>query len=192
MNPPNGFEAILLDFRYFLDEALTLIEFFASSSSSFRTTNDELDRLRGYAKHYTRLVLDLKKRLDEDYYFTEFNVGLTFSESFKSKRIHFFTLVFNRLEKLFKRVNECDSELVCVYFKLVQKLTRKTNEFIGYVESSRWHRAMALQILDKLVAIVNGFSRMFERFVEFLQLHEQIDEDANSSSNDLVVTKSRM
>lgn len=202
-------ESIILDFRHFLDEALTFIESFEEGERDphhhrFFTDKTEIGRLRNYAIEYTRLVFDLKKLLNNDTtsqprqydgdsavtksHFGDFNVRLAFSEQFKANRLLFFTFLFERLDKLFNRVNALTlnstssndnnlktknttntNELVRLFFKLVQKLTRKTNEFVGYLESPRWHRAMALQILDRLVALVNDFSCVFEKFVEKLE-----------------------
>ena len=190
---PKQIESIFLDFRYFLDEALTFVEFFECGerdiTRKFFTNSGEISRLRGYAIEYTRLALDLKKtllngfdqdeQLQESASFGEFNTGLVFTEQFKVKRLHFFTVLFSRIDELYKRLEELNNdhaanELIKVYFKLLKKLATKSNEFIGYIESDRWHRDIALQVLDRLVALANDFLCVFEKFVQYLEENNRV------------------
>lgn len=181
-------ESIILEFRYFLDEALTFVEVFESrerepSGGCFYSSTNEINSLRKFAIEYTRYVFDLKKMLTnmyEDAYeeneetsveFGDLNNGLVFTESFKVKRLQFFTILFSRLDKLFDRFEESSfdvDESVGVYFKLVQKLSRRTNELIGYFESTRWHRAIAIDILDRLAVLANDYLCAFEKLIEYL------------------------
>lgn len=187
------FESIILEFRYFLDEALTFVEVFESRerepSGCFYSSTNEINSLRKFAIEYTRYVFDLKKMLtnmyEEDAYeeneetveFGDLNNGLVFTESFKVKRLQFFTILFSRLDKLFDRFEESSfdvDESVGVYFKLVQKLSRRTNELIGYFESTRWHRAIAIDILDRLAVLANDYLCAFEKFIEYLSTKGKI------------------
>lgn len=188
-------EIILLDLRYFLDEALTFIEFYEYGerdlTRAFQTSQQvilqfhklitkwaifftffrcffkkDIFQLRQFAIEYIRLVIDLKKLCKDNGLFADFNMGLHFSEQFKDKRIFFFTTLFKRLEKLYTCIygeTALSNELVKLYFKTIQKLVRNSNEFIGYLEASRWSRDIALQILDKLVENCNDFLCVFEK-----------------------------
>lgn len=194
-------EITLLDFRYFLDEAFTFIEFFVVEDRSvninnrFQTNYEEIGRIRQYAIEYIRLIYDLKKLFWEDTVIKEYNLGINFSEQFKNKRVFFFKSIFERLEKLFNTINGVHSlsnDLVKLYYNTIQKLIRNTNEFIGYIENSRWHRQYALKALDNLVMLCNDFSAIFERFVESLEINRRIvkgklmrnfDSNQNKSTN---------
>jgi len=194
-------EITLLDFRYFLDEAFTFIEFFvvedrsANINNRFQTNYEEIGRIRQYAIEYIRLIYDLKKLFWEDTVIKEYNLGINFSEQFKNKRVFFFKSIFERLEKLFNTINGVHSlsnDLVKLYYNTIQKLIRNTNEFIGYIENSRWHRQYALKALDNLVMLCNDFSAIFERFVESLEINRRIvkgklmrnfDTNQNKSTN---------
>ncbi len=174
-------ELTLLDFRYFLDEILTFIEFYEGEEKSpnnrFQTNYEEISRIRQYAIEFIRLVYDLKKLFWDDSLIKEFNLGISFSEQFKNKRIFFFKSIFERLDRLFTNINgvyALSNELVKLYYNTVQKLIRNTNEFIGYIENARWHRQYALKALDNLVMLCNDFSAIFERFVESLALNKKI------------------
>ena len=174
-------ELTLLDFRYFLDEILTFIEFYEGEektpNSRFQTNYEEISRIRQYAIEFIRLVYDLKKLFWDDSLIKEFNLGINFSEQFKNKRIFFFKSIFERLDRLFNNINgvyALSNELVKLYYNTVQKLIRNTNEFIGYIENARWHRQYALKALDNLVMLCNDFSAVFERFVESLALNKKI------------------
>ena len=194
-------EITLLDFRYFLDEAFTFIEFFVvedrsvNTNNRFQTNYEEIGRIRQYAIEYIRLIYDLKKLFWEDTVIKEYNLGINFSEQFKNKRVFFFKSIFERLEKLFNTINGVHSlsnDLVKLYYNTIQKLIRNTNEFIGYIENSRWHRQYALKALDNLVMLCNDFSAIFERFVESLEINRRIvkgklmrnfDSNQNKSTN---------
>ena len=163
-------EIIILDFRYFLDEALNFIEFYEYGerdlTRKFHTNRKEICQLRQFAIEYIRLVYDIKKLFKEHNRIAEFNLGFKFSEQFKNKRIFFFTTLFKRLDKLYGRLyseNVTSKELVKLYFKTIQKLVRNTNELVGYLESNRWRKDIALQILDKLVEQCNDFLCIFEK-----------------------------
>ena len=45
----------------------------------------------------------------------------------------------------------------------MQQLVRNTNELVGYLESARWSREFALQLLDRLVELTNDFLCIFEK-----------------------------
>ena len=51
-----------------------------------------------------------------------------------------------------------------LYFRIIQKLARKTNEFIGFLEANRWNKTTAMEILDQLVMLCNDSSCVFEKF----------------------------
>ena len=162
-------ELIILDFRHFLDEALMFLECFESSEqagAAFHTNQQELAELRQYAIEFIRLVYDLKKLFQTGRLVDEFNVEIEFSEQFKNKRIFFYTNLFKRLEALSMRIYDrrsLSTELVKLYFRTIQKLVRNSNEFVGYLESHRWNRDIAFQILDKLVEQANDFLCIFEK-----------------------------
>jgi hypothetical protein len=168
-------ELILLDLRYFLDESLTFIELYEASekdfATKFKTNPNEICQIRQYAIEYIRLIYDLKKLFMDTKLIKQSNTEIIFSEQFKNKRIFFFTSVFKRLEQLFTQINgqfSLSNELVKLYYKTIQKLVRNSNEFIGYLESHRWNRDIALQILDKLVEYCNDFLCIFEKFIQSL------------------------
>ena len=183
-------ELTILDFRYFLDEILTFIEFYEgeekSPSSQFQTNFQEISRIRQYAIEFIRLIYDLKKLFWDDSVIKEFNLGINFSEQFKNKRVFFFKSVFGRLDSLFNNINgvyALSNELVKLYYNTVQKLIRNTNEFIGYIENARWHRQYALKALDNLVMLCNDFSAIFERFVESLTLNRKVTNSRLQTGN---------
>lgn len=196
-------ESTILDFRHFLDESLTFVEFFESGERDrrrrFFTSSVEIARLREHAVEFNRLTTTIKNMLEFDknsartsadsaIEFGEFNTAVEFTESFRSKRLQFFTVLFGRMDKLYDRLDtisrtEDVHESVRDYFRRVHKLSRRTNEFIGYLETSRWHRAIALEILDRLVVSCNKSLRALERFVEYLASQGRIRKDDANNTN---------
>lgn len=187
-------EKLILDWRCFLDEALTFVEFYESTlrnCKQFTTSHEEISQLRSSSIEFTRLVCDLKKILldgpadsspspsssssiDEQngVIIDEFNVALEYSNGFKKKRIVFFRRIFERLNTLYKRVYMLpihkSNVLLRLYFNTLRSLCNKSNELIGYLESRRWDRTTAVQILDKLIGRNNDFSCVFEKLVQLL------------------------
>jgi hypothetical protein len=56
-------------------------------------------------------------------------------------------------------------ELDRLYFGIVQKIARTTNEFIGYLEASHWNRLISYEILDRLNKLANDFLFLLERLL---------------------------
>jgi len=209
MSSYSSIELIILDLRYFLDEAISFLECKKSPNDaslhadqempaeSPRTSESngqqEIDskefvKLRLNAIEYTRLIFDLKHLLQENRLYAEFNVSLKFSDQFKSKRMFFFRNVFRRLEHIYLKISsESIDELVIFYFQIVRHLTRQTNEFIAYLEFSRWRRSNALNILDKLVNLCNDFLCILEKIVQGIedQLVERKNRDSTRFSSSL-------
>lgn len=177
-------EIILLDFRHFLDEALTFIEFYESgerdtSGKKFTTNREEISKLRKYTIEFSRLVFDLKKVLQSnDFGICDFNRSFAFSEHFRNKKDIFYNTMFKRLEvlsqKIFHESDFAKNDLMRVYFKLIQKQCKKSYEFIGYLESNRWNRSISIEILDKLLHLSNEFSCVYQKFVQYLEAKNQV------------------
>jgi hypothetical protein len=178
----SSIELIILDFRHFIDEALTILEFYEAGERKkekrFTTNRDELSRIRQYCIEYTRLANDLKDVMNNKDLISEFNTAHAFSNQFKKKRLLFFTKIFKRLDILFQRINRHKALLnivVELYFKILLKISKKTNELIGYLESDRWHNDAAIDMLLKLTQLSNDFLCVFERFCELLEKEKKID-----------------
>jgi hypothetical protein len=194
MSTYSSIELIILDLRQFIDEAISFLECkktpddemfpisqemtnnFSSQSKSNRQKgidSKEFVILRQNAIEYTRLIFDLKHLLQDSRLYAEFNTSLKFSDQFKSKRLFFFRNVFKRLEHIYLKISsESIDELVIFYFQIVRHLSRKTNEFIAYLEFSRWQRSYALNVLDKLVNLCNDFLCVLEKIVESIRDEE--------------------
>ena len=181
MGDISSIELLILDFRYFIDESLTFLEFFESgerdSSRKFSTNRQEIAKLRQYTIEFTRLLYDLKNSLFTNKKISDFNLGLVFSKEFKQKRVFFFKTINSRLDNLYKRIFSFTADyndLVKMYFKIMLKIARNTNEFIGFLESSRWNRDIAVKFIDNLIKLCNDFSSVNEEFILYLEKNHHI------------------
>lgn len=176
-------ELLILDLREFLDSALEFIEFY--ELDELRLDINKVATIRQHAIEYIKTIYDLKKLLNSDPAFKQSSEGILFSDQFKNRRIFFYKEVFKRLDFLFEKLNNSLStnDLVRLYSKTIQILIRNTNEFIGYIESKRWNKNIALQILDKLVESCNDFLAIFERLTEGFNSNRRFNSrDTNQSS----------
>ena len=169
-------ELLLLDLREFMDVALIFIESYEQSQrdlrAPFSTNSIEITQLRQFAIEYQHTIYEIKSLLQDSNLITEFNRGIEFSNQFNSKRVRFFKNLFERLEKLNERINgelSLSNDLVKIYFTNILNLIKKTNEFIGYLEGYRWNRDIAIKIIDKLAALLNDFSCIFEKFISSIK-----------------------
>jgi hypothetical protein len=183
-------EKLILKFRYFIDESLSFIELYESfecesSTRQFKTTKQEIVAIKQHSIEYTRLVLEVKQRLNDDYY--EFNTNVKYTESFKNRRKIFFDNVFKRLAKLSDRISidlVVSNDLVKIYFRSINKIAICTNELIGYLELARWNREISMQIIDKLIKFANDFSCIFEKFASYLDAKNKIVSNLNQSDEE--------
>ena len=91
--------------------------------------------------------------------------------------------IFKRLEELHARLYgrlALSNELVKIYFGLVQKLIKKINELIGYLEAYRWSREEAVNKLDCLVEFANEYLFTIEKFTESLERSNKMSEPTES------------
>ena len=181
MSQVSSIELTILDFRYFIDESLTFLEHFEFGerelTRKFSTTHQEIAKIRHNAIEFTRILCDLKKILFSTPTISDFNLSLDFSKEFKQKRVFFFKTINTRLDALYKRIfNKTASynDLVKIYFETMLKIARNTNEFIGFLESSRWNRDIAVKFIDSLIKLCNDFACVFEQFALYLENNLQI------------------
>lgn len=169
-------EFTLLDMREFIDEALTFVEFYQSandgkSSNTFETDHSEIERIHVMAQEQISRLVNLKNCLNKNC--AELNTKLKFSTQFKTKRQVFFSHVLQRLDRLNQKLIQEETKpasLVFSYFNIIRKQATMTNDFIGYLETSRWHKEIALEIVDKLIGLGNDFLVMFTSFQKILNL----------------------
>ena len=177
----SSIELIILDFRYFIDDALTFLEFFEcgerDTARKFVTSPQEIATIRQHSIEFTRLLCDLKENFFSNKSISDFNLSLAFSKEFKQKRVFFFKTINTRLENLYTRIfnkTATYNDLVKIYFNTMLKIARNTNEFIGFVESSRWQREIAVTFMDNLIKLCNDFSCVYEQFVLFLEQNHRV------------------
>jgi hypothetical protein len=186
----SSIELIILDMRFFIDDSLTFLEAYEAcrlKNQAFVTNKNELTDIRTYAIEYNRCIFDLKKLLNTDESIEEVNVAIDFSNEFKSKRRLFFRKIFERLDSLYKKsfrdsiknTSDKTNALARLYFRIIQKIARKSNHFIGHMESTRWHKSYLIEMLDNLVTLCNDFLGVFEGFCKVLLRleREEITED---------------
>ena len=177
-------ENILLEFRYFLDDALTLIEFYEASEREpnikFTTSNEEIGKLRSSFKKFVNLTFELKTQIG--YYFVhEFNSSLEYSQNFKRKRKCFFNTMFKRLSVLEYNLKmiDCKKEILKIYFKNIQKLIKKITDFIAYIESDRWHKSIAIEILDQISFTSSKLPCVFDKFFDLVNFGNELSQIKN-------------
>jgi hypothetical protein len=177
----SSIERTILDFRYFIDESLTFLEHFESgerdSMRKFTTTQQEIAKIRHNSIEFIRLLYDLKNTLFSSQTISDFNLSLEFSKEFRQKRVFFFKTINSRLDTLYKRIftkTANHNDLVRIYYETTLKIARNTNEFIGFLESSRWNRDIAVKFIDSLVKLSNDFACVFEKFALHLENNQRI------------------
>lgn len=185
-------ELIILDLRYFIDESLTFVEFYECGEREigrlFMTNRDEINKIRKYTIEFINSLIQLKTIFQNNRLYTDFNLGLELSKEFKNKRVYFFRIINTRLDNLYKRLYgnylgaDGLNEIVVLYYKHILKISRNTNEFINFIENSRWNRDLAFNFLDNLVSLTNGFSGVFELFVSYLESNNRI-KDASAAKS---------
>ncbi|RNA17064.1 hypothetical protein BpHYR1_036870 [Brachionus plicatilis] len=148
-------ENLLLDLRDFLDDALTFIEFYEANEREpnikFTTNNEEIVKLKQSLEKFANLMHEIKTQLSCSF-IHEFNSSIEYSQNFKRKKKYFFNTMLKRLFALECNLKtfDCKNEVLKNYFKTIQKLLQKVLDFIGYLESNRWHKSIAFEILDQI------------------------------------------
>lgn len=163
-------EKIILDFRNYLDKCITFLELY---EQNLNINQNEKEKFKKSCRKFNDLISDLKNLLlNENIRFSDLNSRFEFSKDFLKKKSVFFKIIFQRLDTLDQKLSK-NKELK-IFFKAIQKLCKKANEFIGYLESPRWHRMIAIEILNKHCEINEFILDFFEKTIQNL---------ANSSEN---------
>lgn len=175
-------EKLLLDQRHFLDDTLTFIEFYEASQREqdikFLTNNEEICKLKQSLKKFSNTTNELKTQLNYSF-IHEFNSSIEYSSNFKRKISYFFNTIFKRLYALEFNLKtiEKKNEILTACFKSIQKLIQKINDFINYLESKRWHKSIANEILNNIFCFSLKLSKVLDKFFDYLNYRKQISSE---------------